>query len=281
MEDINLSGVQKDFLTGFYNREQLNPTLEKRISDANIHKKKFCILLVDIDHFKKINDTYGHLWGDEFLKYVSSTLRLTLQDQGVIFRYGGDEFVVVFKDPDPKKAFALAKTFNVVMRNRPFLFNGKLFRITISCGLATFPDDARDSENLMKIADKAMYYSKRYGRNMTIPANKIGLYKLKRMVSLSVKALVVFIIVGFVGSYFFKDQIKAYIPQGLGGRGFKNVIPVKFDTDTKVILKTGDVILGRKVAEDENTLVLEMAMGRGSGKITVEKSKILSIEYTK
>ena len=78
----DLSHAQKDFLTGFYTREHLASTLLKGIIDANLHNEKFSILLIDIDNFKKINDKYGHLWGDEFLKYVSSTLRLTLQNKG-------------------------------------------------------------------------------------------------------------------------------------------------------------------------------------------------------
>ena len=193
MDELNDS--QKDFLTGFYTREHLISTLLKRAIDANLHKEKFSILLVDIDHFKKINDKYGHLWGDEFLKYVASTLRLTLEDKGLIFRYGGDEFVVLFSTPDSKQAFMLAKQFNVVMRRRPFLFNGRLFKITISCGLATYPDDAQGAEELLKESDKALYFSKRYGRNTTTQAGKIGIQKFK---IISVVFLEVFFIASIV-----------------------------------------------------------------------------------
>lgn len=174
-----LKESQRDFLTGFYTREHLISTLLKRIIDAKMHGAKFSILLIDIDHFKNINDKYGHLWGDEFLRFVSSTLRLTLEDKGLIFRYGGDEFVVIFSTPDIKQAFLLAKQFNMVMRNRPFLFNGRLFKITISCGLATYPDDAQGAEELLKVADKALYFSKRYGRNVTTRAGRIKAQRFK------------------------------------------------------------------------------------------------------
>lgn len=276
MED-NLSQAQKDFLTGFFNRELLSPTLERKVMEAKLHNQKFSILLIDIDHFKKINDKYGHLWGDEFLKYVASTLRLTLSDKGVIFRYGGDEFVVVFKEADPKKVLVLAKMFNLVMRNRPFLFNGHLFKITLSCGMATYPDDAKDAEGLVKIADKAMYISKRSGRNMTVRANRIGIQRLKKLGTLLTQIIVVLAVWCVIGGYFFKDKIKAYLPD-FSKISLKRIIPARFNADTKIVLQSGEVVVGRAVAEDDKTIVVEISMGQGTGQVPIEKRKILSIE---
>ncbi len=269
--------TQKDFLTGFYSREHLVSTLIKKIINADLHKEKLSILLVDIDHFKKINDKYGHLWGDEFLKFVSSTLRLSLRDKGLIFRYGGDEFVVIFSTPDPKEAFSLARQFNMVMRNRPFLFNGRLFKITISCGLATYPEDARGAEDLLKVADKALYFSKRYGRNTTTQASRIGIQKFK---IISVVFLEVFFIAGlvfFLNFYFFRDHLQKVLTR----LPIRKFLPMGLKADTTIVLKSGDVILGRIVAEDQDKLVIGVSLGRGSCTMNIEKSLIQSIVQTK
>ncbi len=130
----------------------------------------------------------------------------------------------------------------------------------------------------MKVADKAMYYSKRYGRNMTIAASKIGIFRLGRSVVAFCKLCLVLAIVGAVGSYFFKDKARAYLPRGFEKIRLQKVVPIQFAADTKIILKTGDVIRGRTVAEDDKAIILEMALGKGTGKIAVEKNKIMSIE---
>ncbi len=273
----DLKQTQKDFLTGFYTREYLISALLKRIVDANLHNEKFSILLIDIDHFKKINDKYGHLWGDEFLKFVSSTLRLTLEDKGFIFRYGGDEFVVLFSTPEPKQAFLLAKQFNIVMRNRPFLFNGRLFRITISCGLATYPDDAKGTEDLLKVADKALYFSKRYGRNTTTRAGKIGLQKFKIIAVVFLEVFFIAASVFFINTYLFKG----FLPKTLSRLSIRRLLPIGVKADTRIILKTGDVILGRIVAEDEDKLIVEVSLEQGRCTMNIEKTLIQSIRRTK
>jgi diguanylate cyclase (GGDEF)-like protein len=275
MEDM--TKAQKDFLTGFYTREHLISTLLKRIINANLREERFSILLTDIDHFKKINDKYGHLWGDEFLKYVSSTLRLTLEDKGLIFRYGGDEFVVLFSSADPKQAFALARQFNVVMRNRPFLFNGRLFKITISCGLATYPDDAKGAEDLLKVADKALYFSKRYGRNTTTVAGKMGVQRLKMVSAVLLEIFFIAALVFFVNTYLFKG----FLPKMLSRLPVKRLLPAGVKADTTIILKSGDVILGCIVSEEQDKLIVEVALEQGSCTMDIEKALIQSITRTK
>lgn len=273
----DLAQAHKDFLTGFYTREHLIPTLNKKIIDANQRKERLSILLIDIDHFKKINDKYGHLWGDEFLKYVSSTLRLTLENKGLIFRYGGDEFVVIFSVPHPEQALLLAKQFNAVIINRPFLFNGRLFRITISCGLATYPNDTQDVEELIGMADKALYFSKKYGRNTTIQASKIGIYKFKWI---SIVFLKVFFIIA----------VLSFIVSAIGfQRGFSlkklsrlPIIRLLFtvpEADTTIILKSGDVLSGRIIEEDENRVLFSVIFDQGSYVVGVEKSLIREIRH--
>lgn len=268
---------QKDFLTGFYTREHMASVFEKRIVEANLHNERFSILLIDIDHFKKINDKYGHLWGDEFLKYVSSTLRLTLEDKGLIFRYGGDEFVVLFSTPDPKEAFALARQFNVVMKNRPFLFNGRLFKITLSCGLATYPDDAKKPQELLKAADKALYFSKRFGRNTTTRADRIAAQKFKMISLVVLEACFIGALVFFINVYLFKGVIQRAVSR----LPIRTLFPTGVAAETTIVLKSGDVILGRIVAEDRDKLVVEVSLGQGSCTMNIEKTLVQSITYNK
>ncbi len=270
-----LRQAQKDFLTGFYTREHLVSTLLQRIIDANLHKEKFSILLVDIDHFKKINDKYGHLWGDEFLKFVASTLRLCLENKGVIFRYGGDEFVVLFSTPDSKEAYLLARQFNLIMRNRPFLFNGHLFRLTISCGLATYPDDAKGAEGLLKLADKALYFSKRYGRNTTTRAGKIAIKKFKIISVVFLEVLLLAALVFSLNTYIFKGALQKF----LGRLPLRIILPLGTEAETAITLKSGELIYGRIIAEDDDKIVVEVSFSRGSCTMHIERDLIGNITH--
>jgi len=247
-----LDQVQKDVMTGAYTREQLFPVLKKRIINANLHNEKLSILLVDIDHFKEINDKYGHLWGDEFLKYVASTLRLSLEGKGLIFRYGGDEFVVLFSTPDPKQAFLLAMQFNVLLKEHPFLFSGRLFNVTLSCGLATYPEDAQRAEDLVKAADKALYFSKRLGRNTTTRAGKIGVYRFRIISVWVLKASLIAALLFFLTVYVFRDGVQKSIKKLI----VDNLFSFACKRDAKVVLENGTAVKGRIIAEDEDKLVI-------------------------
>jgi len=271
-----LRQAQKDFLTGFYSRDHLVSTLLQRIIDANLHKEKFSILLVDIDHFKKINDKYGHLWGDEFLKFVASTLRLCLENKGVIFRYGGDEFVVLFSTPDSKEAFLLARQFNLIMRNRPFLFNGRLFRITISCGLATYPDDAEGAEDLLKLADKALYFSKRYGRNTTTRAGRIGIRKFKIISVVFLEVFLLAALVFFLNTYVFKGALQKFLSR----LPIRTILPVGMEAETAITLKSGELIYGRIIDKDRDKIVVEISLKQGSCTMNIERDLIKDITHS-
>jgi diguanylate cyclase (GGDEF)-like protein len=264
MEEIEQ--LQKDALTGTYTREYLLPTLKKRIFNAKLRKEKFSILLVDIDHFKNINDKYGHLCGDQFLKYVTSTLRSTLEDKGLIFRYGGDEFVVLFSTPDPKEAFLLAKQFNLLMGRRPFIFNARLFKMSVSCGLATYPEDARDPENLLKIADKALYFAKRYHRSATIRAVHIGLQRFKIAILTLLKLILFVVVVLFFITFIYKPDVQKRVKSSLINKILSITRP-----DTKIVLRDGTIIKARIVLEDQDKIVVIMPLNKKSTKMIFRK----------
>ena len=116
--------AQIDFLTGFFLRESFGPFLEKAIREATATKGIITLALVDLDKFKKYNDNYGHDFGDEILKYAASTIRLTMdENQTYFFRYGGDEFIVVFVGKGPKEVYQLMRSCKNNLLRRPFLLN--------------------------------------------------------------------------------------------------------------------------------------------------------------
>lgn len=132
-----LEQAPKDFLTGFFSRDSLGGFLENIIIESNLKKKIFTIALIDLDRFKRFNDKFGHAFGDEVLKYATSTLRLTFHnEQCYLFRFGGDEFIAVFPDKEPQEILRLFKRCNYNMLHRHFLYANKLYKVTISCGIA-------------------------------------------------------------------------------------------------------------------------------------------------
>ena len=170
---------QRDYLTGFYLRDAFYTSLERLIIDATSKKKTFLLVLIDLDGFKKFNDKFGHLFGDEVLKHVASIVRLFFPEN-LCFRFGGDEFVALLADKDPKEAFNLLLKLKNHMAQFPFLSEGKsyqTFKISFSCGIAEFPSDGQKMEELIKKADEAMYFSKHYGHNFINFANKMKYIK--------------------------------------------------------------------------------------------------------
>ncbi|MBN2097183.1 MAG: GGDEF domain-containing protein [Candidatus Omnitrophica bacterium] len=253
--------MQKDSLTGAFTRDVLFADLRRKIFDAKLRSEKLFLLLLDIDHFKNINDKYGHLWGDEFLKFITGTLRMCLQQKGMIYRYGGDEFVVLFNTQNIKQALYLAKQFNMAMRSRPFLFNGRLFKMTISCGLAVYPNDAREPESLIKAADKALYFSKRFGRNTTTQVSKIGLHKLKMFVMIFLEIFLFLTAVFYLKTHFTKSEIRKGLNKILINR-----LPA-FKPDTKVVFKDQNVISGHLIAENQDKVIVIVPIDKSSVKI--------------
>lgn len=270
-----LKEAQKDELTRFYRREALNPFMDKLILDTGSEQKVFSVALVDIDHFKKFNDKYGHLFGDEVLKYIASTLRLTLQDTGHIFRYGGDEFVVVFPYREAEEALQLMRKCNHCVANRPFSYKGKLIVITISCGVASFPYNGEATEKLLKKADDALYFSKHYGRNASTLAWHLTYKRLRRFV-FSVGGILVFVLGAFVLSrYVVSDQIQYFLNR------FKRVKLIEEEPRSLdvITLQKGRVVKGYIVGEKDGKLEVSLELLKGKGTILIDKSEIKEITY--
>ncbi|MEK7309466.1 MAG: diguanylate cyclase [Planctomycetota bacterium] len=156
-----------DELTGLYNRRFFYQHLNDKVNWKD-PSQMFALLMIDIDFFKKINDTYGHLEGDNVLHQLGVALKETVGDSGLAIRYAGDEFSVLLPYGDKKKSLALAETILKRISSAKFSrrdAQAEPLRINISIGIASFPDDAKSSQNLIEQADKALYLSKREGRN--------------------------------------------------------------------------------------------------------------------
>ncbi|STX29305.1 sensor histidine kinase [Legionella beliardensis] len=159
----------RDPLTGLYNRRYLEDFLFKQTHQAERAKSVFSVLMLDIDHFKKINDTYGHDAGDAVLKEFGQILQNIIRIGDVATRYGGEEFVVAFYDMDYQTTLIRAESIRQsVLRLQIRYGNTHVGPISVSIGIAMYPTDAKTPAELIEAADKALYFAKGHGRNQVV-----------------------------------------------------------------------------------------------------------------
>jgi diguanylate cyclase (GGDEF)-like protein/PAS domain S-box-containing protein len=153
-----------DPLTNLPNRKFLEGNLAARFDEMKRYEWKFGLLFIDIDHFKDINDTYGHTVGDRVLQMVSSTLQKNARPSDIIGRWGGEEFVAIIVNVDEKHLGKVAERFRILVAGSGFPFEKAAVRVTISIG-GTIAKPADSIESLIKRADRLMYKSKKSGRD--------------------------------------------------------------------------------------------------------------------
>ncbi len=161
-----------DALTGLLNRRALEDRLKIEQQRAQRYGKAFSLMLLDIDHFKKVNDTYGHVAGDAVLKTLAAVLAQQTRDIDSVARYGGEEFVIVLPETDGSGAKIVAERIRKAVSSTPFaLPDGREIDVTVSIGIACFPHSAGNIEAMLERADQALYLAKNTGRN------RISLYQ--------------------------------------------------------------------------------------------------------
>lgn len=164
-----------DPLTGLWNREEIINTLEREISRARRDSIPVCVIMADIDHFKRINDAFGHMTGDSVLKEVAKRLFSSLRHYDSLARYGGEEFLVVLPECNGSNGVQVAERMRINICSTPIDTPEGLIPITISMGVAASSDvNVLDSDALVKVADIALYRAKNSGRNrveLAIPAD--------------------------------------------------------------------------------------------------------------
>lgn len=156
----------KDFLTGLNNTRQFDITLNNYFISAKENNERLSCLMIDIDHFKKVNDTYGHSSGDEVLKELANILSKETRKIDIISRLGGEEFCALLVNTDIDSALQTAtRICNTVREHKFYVNDEKYINITISIGISTFPDTVNEFDELVKQADDALYKAKHSGRN--------------------------------------------------------------------------------------------------------------------
>ncbi|MCW8906570.1 MAG: diguanylate cyclase [Sedimenticola sp.] len=153
-----------DALTGLHNRHAFDSRLDEEFSRWNRYRNPLCLIVVDVDHFKRVNDTYGHLAGDKVLQVIGSHLKRATRKVDFAARYGGEEFVILLPEVNLKGARAVAEKIRTAIEEKPFHSGNNRVSITVSCGVASFREgDGRKTP--FERADEALYLAKRSGRN--------------------------------------------------------------------------------------------------------------------
>lgn len=165
-----------DELTGLLTSKSFFSELRREAARAEGEKMPFCVLMMDIDHFKEVNDTYGHLAGSETLQEVGAVIKKSLRAGDVGARFGGEEFAAFLLDADYAQGLIAAERVRSAIEKHAFPAARRegsqeppTHRITISIGVAAYPDDGRDPIQLVEMADSALYRAKRNGRNQVCP----------------------------------------------------------------------------------------------------------------
>ncbi|MDB4980420.1 MAG: diguanylate cyclase [Myxococcales bacterium] len=157
-----------DGLTGLVNHRTFQERFSAMLGRAERHKFPVSIILTDIDHFKKVNDTYGHPTGDEVLRRVAAILKASARKIDIGARYGGEEFAIVLESTDREGARQLAERIRIEIGAQQFQSSKGPFSSTLSLGIATYPEDGREKADLIAHADQCLYAAKHGGRNRTV-----------------------------------------------------------------------------------------------------------------
>lgn len=173
LENLNLFSqinelAMKDALTGLLTHRAFQDRLESEILTSGRTKHPFSLIIADIDHFKKYNDTYGHQAGDEVLKKTSSFFLSNVRDIDICARYGGEEFAIILPQTSIEQAAQVAENLRVGIAQIEFVFLNKRTQVSASFGVSCFPKDASTKSQLIRAADERLYRAKENGRNRVI-----------------------------------------------------------------------------------------------------------------
>jgi diguanylate cyclase (GGDEF)-like protein len=165
----------RDGLTQLYNRR----AFDERLAKARAREERqpaggrFGVLLLDIDHFKKLNDTFGHPAGDAALKHTARVLEQHLREGDEAARYGGEEFAIILPGADAAGALPLAERVRAAIEKSHLVFEGARLAVTVSVGVAAWPEDGHELPDLLGAADRALYAAKEGGRNRVAAATRL------------------------------------------------------------------------------------------------------------
>ena len=162
-----------DALTGLYNRRYFENTVEREFLRAQRYSNDLSIAVLDVDFFKKINDTYGHLCGDYVLKEIAYLTLQTFRKTDIVFRYGGEEIVILLTETPLEKAIIPLERLRKSVEDYPFNYDSNSFKVTVSIGVEGLRREHKAVEDFLQNADKALYSAKKRGRNRVITSSDL------------------------------------------------------------------------------------------------------------
>ncbi len=165
-----------DRLTGIFNRGYFDERFRIEMSRARRYNQPLTIAMIDVDHFKLFNDTYGHAAGDAALQKLAAVLQSSFRQSDIVARYGGEEFVVVMPETDLSTAFEKVEKIRHIIADTPIIIAKQdvTATLTISAGVASFPDDSSEEDDLLGVADERLFDAKNAGRNQVCGSSKRG-----------------------------------------------------------------------------------------------------------
>lgn len=222
-----VQGTTHDYLTGLYNRIYFDETYEQQTSFARRYHSNLSVLFLDIDDFKEVNDSLGHIAGDTALRTVAGIINNAKRNSDISARFGGEEFVLLMPHTESSNAYILAERIRQEVEQTPFTWEGKSYRLTMSGGLASYPHHSTDPEELLAMADSALYLAKGAGKNtvMHFREEKRRFLRMKLSQPIQVKEL------GFKNDHIYPGRSKDI---GVGGILFECDHPIAVGTMLKL-----------------------------------------------
>ncbi|HSP78074.1 MAG TPA: sensor domain-containing diguanylate cyclase, partial [Myxococcaceae bacterium] len=162
-----------DGMTGLLNNRSFQARADELLAQTKRYGRKCSLLLTDVDHFKSVNDTYGHLTGDQVLKGVARILKEQARDTDIVARYGGEEFVILMPETDAQGARVIAERIREAVKAEVFQTEMGPLKVTMSLGIATAPDHGLEKLVLVELADQCLYYAKQHGRNQSVTVGEL------------------------------------------------------------------------------------------------------------
>jgi diguanylate cyclase (GGDEF)-like protein len=158
----------RDGLTGVFNKRHFLSKMKEEFAYAIRHNEATSLILFDLDHFKKVNDTHGHQAGDMVLKQLAEVILKNLREEDILARYGGEEFAIILRNQNEQRAYVAAERLRRAVETHKFIWEGQRITVTISLGIATLTEARfREASDMLREADEFLYESKRGGRNRT------------------------------------------------------------------------------------------------------------------
>ena len=223
-----LMQAQYDKLTGLLNRYSFEDIFQQEISRADRHNSSLSLLFFDLDDFKKINDTFGHLTGDHILRKVSQVILEEKRDEDIVIRYGGEEIVMLLPETGKANSLVVGERIRQKVANITHSHLNKTFNVTISGGLAAFPYDATDVSNLLDDADSALRQAKKLGKNLIVLFSK----DMRRYARCPFKSEILLKEVSFS-----KPNVDIVFANNISITGIGLLSNTPYDLDTKVQLR--------------------------------------------